>query len=76
LRVRERSYPGWRYRLGEGPWKDAPESPDHFLALPLDAPAEVVELAYTPVDFLFWAAVAGPTALLLLGFAYRLRKPA
>ena len=74
LRVRERAYPGWRYRLGEGPWRDAPESPDHFLALPLDAPADVVDLAYTPVDLLFWAAVAGPAALILFGFAYRLRN--
>lgn len=49
--VRERAYRGWRYRQADGAWKNAPESKDHFLALPILKNSTSVDLEFFPLDF-------------------------
>jgi hypothetical protein len=51
LIVRERAYRGWRYRMGDGPWKATLESKDHFLCIPILSEATTVEVNFHPTDF-------------------------
>jgi hypothetical protein len=51
LWVRERAYPGWRYRLEAGPWMSITKSEDHFLHLPITKNSKTVELDFFPRDF-------------------------
>jgi hypothetical protein len=76
LIFRERAYSGWRYRIDHGSWRKAPESADHFLAMPLPTGAAAVEVAFFPRDFYLLSALAAAlTALIGLFLMFvRLKK--
>ena len=74
LLVRERAYPGWRYRVGGGPWRKAPESSDHFFYVPITRPAHSVEFAFVPADFYRLGRIAALVSTFLAVFAGFLRR--
>ncbi|MDQ3002712.1 MAG: hypothetical protein M3Y08_15795 [Fibrobacterota bacterium] len=68
LLVRERYNPEWKYRVDGGPWRKPLETPDHFVAMPLSAAAQSVELTYSPTSFYTAALFCVLLTGLLAGF--------
>jgi hypothetical protein len=74
LLFREHAYPGWRYRVGGGPWKTAPETSEHFLAAPVAEAAHRIEFAFVPGDFYRWTGVGALATGLIAVFAVFRRR--
>lgn len=74
LVFREHAYPGWRYRVDEGPWTEAPETREHFLAAPLGKAAGRIEFAYVPREFYRWTGVSLVITVPLAVFAVFRRR--
>lgn len=70
LLFRERAYPGWLYRVDQGPWQVAQETPEHFLAAPLQAEARSIEFAFIPFDLYYWAGIGLLVTGLVAIFAF------
>lgn len=74
LLVRERAYPGWRFRIDGGPWREARETPDHFLYAPVARPSRSVELAFVPTDFYRWVGAGALVSIFIAVFAVFRRR--
>jgi hypothetical protein len=69
LLFREHAYPGWLYRVEDGPWTEALETSEQFLAVPLEGAARQVELAFVPGDLYRWMGAGAIATGLIAVFA-------
>jgi hypothetical protein len=66
LLIRERFQREWRFRVNQGKWIKPVETPDHFIALPVNARSTGADLTYVPGEFYRIAGVGVLVSALLL----------